>query len=157
MNRATQFKKEYSSHVDTLIALVTNLAATQWKSRTPKILAQELALDHDEVANVLKNFRGLFRESYKTANYGEHYYWLQLRWARKHLEEVESSDEDLGLKDPLPPEQVSALLNFILTMVEQEQTSKRQSVTNWIATGAAVVAALAAIVVAIISRTPVCP
>jgi len=145
------FKKEYTAHLDTIVALVTNLAMTKWQSRTPTILAKELGLDHDEVADVLRNFKGLFRESYGKADYGEPYYWLQLRWARKHLEEAGKSDEDVGLKEPLEPEYLSALLNFVLTMVEQEQAGSRERRASCTATIAAIVAALAAIAAAIIS------
>lgn len=145
----------YSAHLDTLVALVTNLAMTKWKSRTPTILAKELALDHDEVAYVLQNFKGLFRETYSRASYGEPYYWLQLRWARRHIEKATESDQDPVLEEPLEAEYLSALLNFILTMVEQEQASEREQaagrttlVSSWIAAGVVILGVIVNLILA---------
>lgn len=53
----------YVDHQDLLLALVTYFSATRWKSRTPTLLARDLALDRDEITRTLTSFRGLFRES----------------------------------------------------------------------------------------------
>ena len=58
-------KLKYSDHIDVLVALVTHLAATSYKSRTPGGLATSLGLDPTKVKSALKGFRGLFRESEK--------------------------------------------------------------------------------------------
>jgi hypothetical protein len=126
---------------------------TRYKSRTPKILSERLALDHDEVTDVLKSFKGLFRESSGTCSYGECYYTLQLRYARRWLEKEDDSDaeEESDPKEPLEAEYLGALLEFISAMVEHEQAAVRQGTSNrsaligaWIAACAAIIAALIA-------------
>ena len=96
--------KKYSKHLETLIALVTHLAMTKYKSRTPRILAQDLCLDYEEVKLVLTTFKGFFRESQKSHTYPdgiiEHYYWLQIRYALWYVENQQQEDENLTPESP---------------------------------------------------------
>jgi hypothetical protein len=150
----------YTEHLDALVALVTNLAMTEWKSRTPTILAKELALDYDEVVYVLDRFKGLFRKSYGRKEYEdrqEPFYWLQLRWARRYVEEA--TEDDVALKEPLEADYLSTLLDFILTMVEQEQAAERQQMANrtalyssWLAAVVVVLGVIANILVSLAVR-----
>jgi hypothetical protein len=116
-------------------------------------------LEKSEVLLVLEAFKGLFRKS-SEPDKEEHFYTLQLRYARRWLGESddESDDQSTSIgeaepRGPLEAEYLSALLGFISHMVEQEQASKRQSRANWAAFVAAFVAAIAATVGAIISYT----
>jgi hypothetical protein len=144
-------QNKFSDHLDTLVALVTYLAMTRHKSRTPKRLARELSLDPDKVIYVLENFKGLFRKSQrKTDDSDEHYYSLQLRYARRWIEEGAGDDEDdPDPKAPLEAEYLSTLLSFISSQAEQEQAYRRQKSSNiatmigaWIAAFAAILAAI---------------
>lgn len=148
----------YSEYSETILALVTNLAMTKYKSRTPKVLAKDLALKHPEVAYVLKTFKGLFRESKGKSKYGENYYWLQLRYARWWLEDNENQD-DPEPKEPLEAEYLNTLLTYISGMVEQEQMSLRQESSNrsaafiaWLAAGVSIVTVVANLILNFIPK-----
>ena len=143
--------KRYSDHLETLIALVTNLAMTRYKSRTPGALAKYLALDYDEVLYVLRNFKGLFRESITVTDNGERYYTLQLRYARRWLEDETPEDDNSELREPLEADYLSTLLSFISEMVANEQASARQHSENRITFIGAWIAAIAAIAAAVIT------
>jgi hypothetical protein len=127
---------KYSDNLETLVALTTHLAMTEYKSRTPSALSEYLSLDYGDVLFVLKHFKGLFRESlgrskkYKEPDgTPEHQYWLQLRYARWYLEgknEDEDSEEKSKPEPPLDPEYLIALLDFITKMVDQEKAQARQ-------------------------------
>ena len=116
---------------------------------------------------IFESFKGLFRKSRKSdPQTKEHYYTLQLRYARRWLGEDErqrpdgeassppvdsADDDDPEFREPLEAGYLTSLLGFISNMVEQEQASKRQSRANWATFIAAVVAAFAATAAAIIS------
>lgn len=139
-------KVKYSDHVETLIALVTHLGMTRYKSRTPSKIAESLDLDQQEVIFILEHFRGLFRKSKNTSSSGEHFYTLQLRYARRWLaQEPQEGEEDPEPVEPINSDSLTALLNYILEMVEQEQTTTRQSSSNKIVIIASVIAAISAL------------
>jgi hypothetical protein len=147
----------YADHVDAIVALVSHLAMTEKESMTAKTLATKVSLDQGEVVYVLDSFKGLFRKHTSSVEHGEHYYSLQLRYARKWLEGRPAThvpDDSRGqVKEPLLPEYVTSLLSFISNMVGQEFTTKRQRSQNLVAIIGAWVAATAAIVAAIIGLT----
>jgi len=131
----------YSDNLDVLVALVTYLAMTDFKSNTPSYVAETLALDVKKVRDTLQSFDGLFRESKNPAENGEKYYTLHLRYALRWTQNDESNGES---KEPLRAEYLDTLLNFITRMVEQEQTNQRQFSSNratltaaWVAAGVA--------------------
>jgi len=147
----------YSEHLETIVALVSNLGTTSYTSRTPTALAKYLSLDHAEVTFVLENFRGLFRASItKSKTTNEPFYTLQLRYSRRWLEadaEAQGEDELDSQKEPLGADYMATLLGFISEMVTNEQAEKRQLSANrsatigtWIAAGAALLAAIIGIV-----------
>ena len=112
----------YSDHLDTLVALATNLAMTEYKARTPSKLAKTLSLNESEVLLVLENFKGLFRKSRKKkSDSGEHYYTLQLRYARRHLEKDDEDEDDPEPREPLESIYLATLLNFITNQADHEQ------------------------------------
>jgi hypothetical protein len=148
-------KRRYTDNLDTLVALVTNLAMTRFRSRTPTALAEYLSLDQADVVFVLTNFRGLFRESTVLTDDGEHWYTLHLRYARRWLEsdtkrEPATEDEE-DPREPLGPEYLSTLLTFISNMVAEEQAGLRQSTASTAAVLGSLAVAFAAIVAAIVS------
>lgn len=150
--RSKSRQNRYSEHLETLIALVTHLGLTYRRSRTPTMLAKYLGLEKAEVQKVLSDFKGLFRESVSVEN-GEHFYTLQIRYARRWLDETESDsdDDDTVQRPPLAPEHIAGLLSFVSRMVEQEQTGARQRARNWFTLAGAWIAAAAAIAAAIIA------
>lgn len=152
---------KYSDNLETLIALTIHLAQYEKKSRTPRMLAKYTSLNYEDVRFVVKNFKGLFRESIGVSKHDkdpegnkEHFYWLQIRYARWYLEGKRDEDnpEDEGAPaEPLPPEYLVALLDFIAKMVEQEKTESRQVSANIVAIVASIIALVAAIGAAIIA------
>jgi hypothetical protein len=142
-------KPKYGEYLDTLVALVTHLAATRYKSRTPHGIATSLSLDHDEVQTVLKGFRGLFHESAEAdRKTGEKYYTVHLRYALRSQDDGKEGDEELA-REPLPGDQLIALIDFIRHSAEQErfEETTRQELKStrriaWIAAASAIIAAL---------------
>jgi hypothetical protein len=53
--------------------------------------------------------------------------------------------------EPLSPERLELVLNFVLQMAEQETRERHNRTTNYVAVGAAIVSAATAIIVAVIS------
>ena len=146
-------KPQYSDHLDTIVALITHLAMTKHKSRTPSKMARQLSLDQDKTLYVLNNFKGLFRRSCrKQDKRGEHYYTLQLRYARRWLEDADDDDQGEDSQgEPLESNYLSTLLDFVANRAEQEQESRRQKSSNYAMLIGAWIAAIAAIIAAILS------
>jgi hypothetical protein len=108
----------YTGNFDTLVALVTYLASTEFRSRTIPPMAMDLGLDPEEVKAVLQKFTGFFRKS-RNAEGGEHSYTLHLRFARRRLEGGVISS------DTLKPEEFATLLELISKMVANENEMSR--------------------------------
>jgi hypothetical protein len=151
----TTLGQPYTENFDTLVALVTYLASTEFKSRTIPPMAMDLGLDAEEVKSVLQKFTGFFRKSINVDDRGEHSYTLHLRFARRRLEGGVISGE------PLKPEEFATLLDLISKMVANENEMSRLYLdleqrnrtllrTNIITMIAALVAAGTAIVTAFI-------
>jgi hypothetical protein len=117
----------YSDNLDILNALITYLAMTDNKSNTPSFIAKSLGLDVSKVKNTLQEFDGLFRESTHSSEEGEKYYTLQLRYSRRW---IRGSNSENKPTEALSAEYLDILLNFVTRMVEQEQTTQRQSLSN---------------------------
>lgn len=86
--------RRYSDHLDLLLALITYLALTQWRSRSPNALATELCLPEEQIVSVLDGFPGLFRknpELHPTAVGGQPSYTLHARYARRRPREMDSA------------------------------------------------------------------
>ncbi len=105
-------EQRFTKYFDTLVALVTHLSSTAYKSRTPTNIASALGLDGNEVREVLRMFPGFFRRSKNEGAEGEHFYTVHLRYARRSVDGETSR--------PLTPEELSALLNLITHMTTQE-------------------------------------
>ncbi len=139
----------YCDHIEPLTALVSYLALTKRKSRTPGGLAHDLGLDEGVVKSVVSGFPGIFRKSRNRANNGpykdQHFYTLQMRYATRYRVDKKTA------MDPLPPDYVVALFDMISRRSSQELTQQQVVRQNrltligaWIAAGAAAVAALIA-------------
>jgi hypothetical protein len=146
----------YSDNLDTIVALVTHLALTEWKSRTSSKLSEALGLEQKQVELVLENFKGLFRKSMRRApNSDEHYYTLHMRYALRSFRDPghqETQEEPTG---PLDGDDLATLLQYISGAVEREHRTTEQEKANqtamraaWISATAAVVAAAVAVAVA---------
>lgn len=85
--RVTQDRR-YSVHLDVLMALITYLALTGWRSRSPRGLSRDLRFDEGAILSALDGFSGLFRKSkdlYPTDIGPQHAYTLHARYARRRL------------------------------------------------------------------------
>jgi hypothetical protein len=109
----------YTENFNTLVALVTYLASTEFESRTISPMAMELGHDPEEIKAVLQKFTGFFRKSIHVDESGEHSYTLHLRFASRRLKGGVISSE------PLKPEEFATLLDIISKMVANENEMSR--------------------------------
>ena len=152
------YDQPYTRHFATLIALITHLSNTPYKSRSPLFIANALGLARDEVQEVLDKFPGFFRKPRNlNPSSGEHYYTVHLRFARRSLDGNREIDSR-----PLEPEELSALFNLASQMVAQESAMSRLYIeikkenqntrrTILITLLVGIVSAIAAIIAAIIA------
>src|ERR1700753_4305051 len=100
---------DYAKHYEILTAVVTHLAVNKWCIRQPTGIARDLSIDDvDTVREVLKSFKGLFRESAgRSKDHDDHYYSLHLRFSRNTNG---SSDEE---RSPLETGDLFSLLRFV--------------------------------------------
>lgn len=140
----------YSEHLDTLIALVTYLALTNSKSRTPSSLSKNLNLDQDQVNFVLENFKSLFRKSKtKSTTASEHYYTLHARYAFRSHSNGED-DEDIA-REPLSSDYLTKLIDFIVNKSEIEHDKEKQKLYSKTTMTSAIVAAFISVLVAFLT------
>ena len=147
-------EQRFTEHFDTLIALVTHLSSTHFKSRTPTKISEALGLDRAEVMKVLDLFPGFFRRSKNQSQEdAEYFYTVHLRYARR--KQADSSES-------LSPEELSSLFNLITQMTTHEHESSLLALelreaqkgiqqTTRITVIVAIVSALTAIVAAVIA------
>ncbi|SEB18594.1 hypothetical protein [Marinobacterium iners] len=137
---------KYSDHQETLIALVTHLAMTDWSARTATNLAKALSIDKSEIETVLSGFKGLFRQSKrKSKKTGDYFYSLQIRHARQWLNEVDDEDEN-DRKPPLESEYLTKLLDFVISKSAEERRNKIAVVGPWVTAFASLIVAGLAVV-----------
>lgn len=142
---------KYAQNIDYLVSAILYLGTHSWYwARTPTNMAKELSLSPDKLRQVLESFPSVFRKSTKPSGNGEHFYSLQARYALREGEDTNEPDEVSYIK-PLETGQVEMLLNFVVKMVEYEKSDTRARWSSWIAVGAAIVSAGAAIIVAVVS------
>jgi len=108
---------DYSKNYEVLMAVVTHLAVNKWALRQPKGIAKDLSIeDVQSVRNVLKSFKGLFRESKGISkDHGDHFYSLHLRHSRQG--DGDNVDQE---RAPLEPEYLFSLLKFVSEKSAQE-------------------------------------
>ena len=150
-------REPYTTHLDTLIALITHLSLTAMESRTPPWVAKDLSLDLEEVRATFDAFPGIFRRSPKRSREGnEHYYTVHARYA---LRRRGAADEE-----PLPelrPEIMKALLDLVSQRaaaeaeerrfaLELRHTSRNARIAAVAACVAALLAAAAAVIAAVV-------
>ena len=141
----------YSDHVDILVAAIQYLARSGPWARTPTFMASELGLDAGQLKEVFNGFPGIFRKSRQPAKHTdgtEHYYSLQARYAQRP--DYSQSDRETNI-NPLTPEEITTLLDFILDAVRLEHDRKHVLQTNLIAVTAAVVSSISAVIAAFFS------
>ena len=163
--------RRYSDDLDMLLALITYLALTQWRSRSPNALATELCLPEDQVTSVLDGYPGLFRknpELHPTSGGGQASYTLHARYARRRPREMDSAVPPLpkatnelvassapdpaqdGTGEELDADSLRMLLDFVSDRGRAEQESIQSRLSQrWLLLGV-VIAAAASIVAAII-------
>jgi len=144
--------KKYSKDLDELIALVSYLSMTKYKSMRPSRLAQGLSLDESNVLRILNEYKAIFRKSQVTSRSSdEHYYTLHLRYALRWVNEDANQDNDDTVQENLPAEYLTTLLNFVVDRAALEETTKNTQIKNILTMIASVIAAIAAITAAVLS------
>jgi hypothetical protein len=143
-NRGVMAQPNYTRNYETLMAVVTHLGVGKWALRQPRGIANDLSIDESEVKTVLREFKGLFRESTKTSrDHGDHFYSLHLRHSRQ------ASDENREIeRAPLESEYLFPLLEFISKKSAQES---QQSVAMKVALLTACISLLASAASLIVS------
>jgi hypothetical protein len=146
----------YGDNIDYLFSSIIYLGThTFWWARSPRAMAAELQLDEEKLRAVFDGFPGLFRKSVRTnPETGQHFYALQARYAQRKGGDVKDPEQESYI-EPLNPEKLQVLIDFVHKMVEHEnkaddRDSTRRSALRGsaVAVGAAVLAACAAIVAA---------
>lgn len=140
--------KRYTDHLDVLLALVTYLALTSKRSRTPGNLARDLALPPDAVASSFENFPGLFRKSQNVSGEGEHFYTLHARFA------LRGTEEDVP-GPAMGTDLLRSLLDFISQRSQDEAAGTLADRTLRHANRNTVIAAVAAVIAALLSLSSV--
>jgi hypothetical protein len=155
-----RIKTRYSDSIDYLVATIIYLGTNDtWWARTPKTMADELQLKEHALKMVYEDFPGLFRKSARVSQEnGQSHYSLQARYARRQGPDFSEPDETTHIA-PLDLDQLNLLLEFVakqpdreLTRLAQEQSNRAGLRTNFVAAGAAIIAALAAIAGALIPK-----
>ncbi|MDE1225686.1 hypothetical protein MCT03_15820 [Vibrio aestuarianus] len=137
---------KYSEHQETLIALVTHLAMTDWSARSPTNISKAISIDKDEIITVLESFKGLFRKGKRiNKKTNENYYSLQIRHARQWLEDTDTDDEE-SKKPPLESEYLNKLLDFVIAKAAEERSNKIAVFGPWLTAAASLVVAALAII-----------
>lgn len=143
--------KSYADDLALLTALVTHLGMCKLKSKSATKLAEDLSLNKADIARILTAYPDLFIKAGQSKQHvGESTYTLHIRYA---LRWQDKNDDGADVRRPIEAEHLSALLSFIDNQAAQENAGARQIIANRISVGAAIVAALSAIIAAIISQT----
>lgn len=137
-------KASYSDSLDTLIALVTQMAMGKYTHRTPAGLSKDASIDEAEIRRTLEAFNGMFRKPSVPSSDGNPRYGLHLRYAREQAAGRPQSED--GGTEPLSTEDLTVLLNFVSERASQETNRKATLWTNWTAIIVAGIAAAASLV-----------
>lgn len=147
---------KYGENVDHMIASIMYLGThTSFWARTPKSLADELQLDESRLLQIFEEFKGIYRKSRSVSSENnQHYYSLQARYSQRPGMSILELGQDDFIK-PLDSARLNVVIDFVLKMAEQEQkkaalahTAKLALRANFVATGAAIISALAAVAAA---------
>jgi len=137
----------YSEHLDVLTALITYMAFTKNKSRTPRPLAMDISLPPEVVEEVLNAFPGIFRKSRNVDDKGAHFYTIHARYA---MRKSGPEDEEAELPE-LRAEIMKVLLDFVVGNARSEQARRHLEFQVDAATKNAKFAAFVATLAAVIS------
>src|ERR1039457_3691506 len=131
----------YSDRLDNLLALITYLALTRWRSRSPNGLSRDLGMGESAIIATLDTFPGLFRKSqavYSTEAGPPNSYTLHARYAQRRpravdpvaqvpagtknlaaLSDPESSQDGTG--EELNADTLRSLLDFVTERARAER------------------------------------
>lgn len=160
----------YDEQLDTLIALITYMGLTRWRSRSPNGLAQDLGLSEMAVARALNEFPGIFRKSanlYPTGVGLQNSYTLHARFARRRprgedpASQQRPNTQNLALlSDPEPTQDgtgeeldadiLRALLDFVTGRAEAERSARLHSTSQKYILLGVVVASLASLLTTVV-------
>lgn len=124
LGSSEKYEGRYTEHQDMLFALVSYLATTSKLSVSAQAISKNLDLDCNDVQEVLESFKSLFRksvETFKTSSGEQDYmFTLHLRYGFRSQAKGNVNSE-VGKRDPLSADLISALLDFISQQVAREQ------------------------------------
>ncbi|WP_406270832.1 hypothetical protein OHT93_19585 [Streptomyces sp. NBC_00191] len=160
----------YDKQLDILIALITYMALTRWRSRSPNGLAKDLGLSEEAVTRTLDEFPGIFRKSanfYPTDAGPQNSYTLHARFARRRPRGVDAASQQPPntqnlalLSDPEPTQDgtgeeldadtLRALLDFVTGRAEAERAVHLHSASQKYILLGAVAASLVSLLATII-------
>lgn len=141
-------KKNYSKDIDILIALISYLALSKYKSMRPSRLSERLSLNREDVERTLELYKGIFRKSNKVSeSTKEHYFTLHMRYALRWTYEEEYDDDT----PQLPPEYVNTILSFVIGKAAEEEGRKKERIKHLITMIAAIIGAVGAVATTILS------
>ena len=166
-------ERSYSNHLDNLIALITYLGLTRWRSRSANGLSRDLGLDERSITSTLDAYPGLFRKSrdvYSTDAGRQHSYTLHARYAQRRpraidpVAQVAPGTKNLAaLSDPEPSQDGSgeelsadtlrALLDFVTDQAKAERETHQRNLGQMFVLGGVFIAAVASVIAAIIQAT----
>jgi hypothetical protein len=163
--------RRYSDHVEVLLALITYLGLTSWRSRTPNGLARDLRLDEGAVTEALELFPGLFRRGLNNETPAglQPSYTLHARYAQRRPRDASAAIEgahDGGTPSPNHPrgsrdgrgeeldvDTLRTLLDFVTQEARAERAARQQRHSQvWVVVGVAV-AAITSVVAAVIQAS----
>ena len=138
------------------MALITYLALTRWRSRTPHALSRDLGLDETAITNTLKHFRDCFVRAEWNVAIGEdkkqYPYTLHARYAKRRPEAADSdreSNQD-GTGEELSADALRALLDFVTERARAEREDRQQRISQIVLIVGVIIAAVASVISAII-------
>lgn len=139
----------YSDNIQYLVPAIHYLATNRgWWARSAGELAKELSLNESSLLAAFDGFPAIFRKSkFTDAQTGQHYYALQARYAKREGSDLGEQEQVIDVP-PLPVEHLRLVLDFVLQMAEVERAGRRSWISSVVSVGAAVIAAVAAILAA---------
>ena len=93
------------------------------KQNSPTIGPRPWLFKEAEVRSVVEKFRGLFRKSPTPDGTGEHFYTVHLRYARRPPRKPGEAQD--ASNEPLTSQEISSLLELISIMVTHEKETSR--------------------------------
>lgn len=134
--------------IEYLVPLISYLGSNPyWWARSAPSLAKELSLDAGRVQAIFERHPMIFRKSRYIGESQAHSYALQMRYAQRRDGDTDQPPQ-VSAFPVLSESQVIALIEFLVKVSTLETGVRSATRSAYIAVGAAIVSALAAIAAA---------